>query len=55
VRSSSAARRALVVLDLKRRLLVAIPPALVLAALSAAEAFAERDAQHAQLLGRAER
>jgi hypothetical protein len=38
-----------------KRLLVAVGPALILAVLAAAEAFAGREQQHAQLLGRAER
>jgi hypothetical protein len=35
-----------------KRLLVAVPPALILAALAAAEAYAGNVNQHAQLLGR---
>jgi hypothetical protein len=35
-----------------KRLLVATPPALILAALVAAEAYAGSQPQHAQLLGR---
>lgn len=38
-----------------KRLLIAAPPALILAMLAAAEAFAGREHQHAQLFGRAER
>jgi hypothetical protein len=38
-----------------RRLLVAVPPAVILSVLAVAEAFAERDHQYVQLLGRAER
>jgi hypothetical protein len=38
-----------------KRLLIAAPPALILAALAAAEAHAGSQPQHAQLLGRAPR
>jgi len=38
-----------------KRLLVATPPALILAALVAAEAYAGSQPQHAQLLGRTPR
>lgn len=37
-----------------KRLLIAIPPALVVAALAAAEAYAGNVNQHAQLLGHVE-
>ena len=38
-----------------KRLLIAVPPTLILAALAAADALAGREQQHAQLLGRARR
>jgi hypothetical protein len=38
-----------------KRLLLATPVGLILAALAAAEAFAGREHQHAQLLGRSPR
>jgi hypothetical protein len=38
-----------------KRLLIAIPPALIVAALAAVDAYAGNVNQHAQLLGRVER
>lgn len=38
-----------------KRLLIAVPPALILVALAAADAYAGRELQQAQLLGRAHR
>jgi hypothetical protein len=51
--SSSKRKRPPQILDVMiKRILIAVPPAVVIVAIAAAEAFAGRTPQHAQLLGR---